>query len=88
MRAGVLSWGIKRPGSKDDHSPSSSAGVENEWSHNSTPATSLQGVEREKLTTATSRAHSFTHTHARTHKLWSVPPRQPATGYHFEAHIS
>jgi hypothetical protein len=41
---GVLSLGVKRPGSEADHSPPSSAEVKNAWSHTSTPPIHLHGV--------------------------------------------
>jgi hypothetical protein len=40
---GALSLGIKRPGREADHSPPSSAEV-NEWSYTSTPPIRLHGV--------------------------------------------
>jgi hypothetical protein len=41
---GALFLGIKRPGCEADHSPPSSAQVENAWSYNSTPPICLHGV--------------------------------------------
>jgi hypothetical protein len=35
---------VKEPGCEADHSPSSSAGVKNAWSHNSTPPALIHGV--------------------------------------------
>jgi hypothetical protein len=37
---------VKRPGREVYHSPSSGAGVGNEWSHTSSPTTRLHGAER------------------------------------------
>jgi hypothetical protein len=41
---GTLSFEIKRPGRKADHSPSPSAEVKNAWSYISTPPILLRGV--------------------------------------------
>jgi hypothetical protein len=41
---GALSLGIKRDGSETDHSPPSSAEVNNAWSYTSTPPIRLNGV--------------------------------------------
>jgi hypothetical protein len=43
MGAGALSTGIKRPGREVDHSPTSSAEVNNAWSYTSTTAIRLHG---------------------------------------------
>ena len=37
--------GVKRPGRNVDHTPSSSAEIENEWSYTSTPAMLLPGLD-------------------------------------------
>jgi hypothetical protein len=41
---GAIFLGVKRPGSKADHSPPSSAEVKNVWSYKSTPPIRLNGV--------------------------------------------
>jgi hypothetical protein len=41
---GALSLGVKRPGREADHSPPSSAGVNNTWSYTSTPPIHPRGV--------------------------------------------
>jgi hypothetical protein len=41
---GSLSLGVKRPGREADHSPPSSAEVENVWSYTSAPPIRLHGV--------------------------------------------
>jgi hypothetical protein len=41
---GTLSLGVKRPGREADHSPPSSAEVENAWSYTSTSPTRLHGM--------------------------------------------
>jgi hypothetical protein len=41
---GALSLGVKRPGRKADHSPTSSAEVKNAWGYTSTPPIRLHGV--------------------------------------------
>jgi hypothetical protein len=42
--AGALSLGVKRPVREADHSPPSSAEVNNEWNYTSTPPIGLHGV--------------------------------------------
>jgi hypothetical protein len=41
---GILSLGVKRPGSEANHSPPSSAEIKNAWSYTSTPPIGLHGV--------------------------------------------
>jgi hypothetical protein len=41
---GGLSLGVKRPGREADHSPPTSAKVQNAWSYTSTPSIRLHGV--------------------------------------------
>jgi hypothetical protein len=49
MGTGVLSLGVKRPGSESEYSPSSSAEVKNEWSNTSTPPICLYVVDRDSF---------------------------------------
>jgi hypothetical protein len=63
---GTLSLAVKRPGREADHSPPSSAEVENVWSYTSTPPIRLKGVvlsyieAQGQLTfTFTKEVHSF-----------------------------
>jgi len=41
---GALSTGVKQPGHEADHSPPSSADIENMWSYTSTPPILLHGM--------------------------------------------
>ena len=47
---GVLPRGVKGLRSEDDHSPSSTAEVKNEWSHTPTPPTHLHVVDWDSFT--------------------------------------